>query len=389
MNINKTAEACTGCGLCEACCPFQAIHMQPDSHGFLYPVVDTKACTDCGICLQKCPVEMLPEPSANTQLFAGYARDSSLLDRSSSGAIFPVFATEIIRRGGIVFGAAFDVNFSVVHTAASTIQELNALCSSKYVQSRVTKDCYKQIKAALEEGRWVYFSGTPCQIAAVKNYLGNDYEHLILQDIACHSVPSPLVWQNYCTELETEHGAPLNSFSFRCKHTSWEKYSISATFANGAHFLQTATENPYQQGFIKGLFSRLSCFSCPFKGIDRCSDVTLADFWGVKGICPQIYNERGTSLILLHSEKAKALFDACKEKITYLPVTSENTFMFNSAMISSSKKPTLFDEFWQEYRSASFVSLVEQCCSLTPAERRQKCWNNSIISRIIRWITTK
>ena len=187
---------CTGCGSCAAICPSAAIQMQPDEHGFLHPAVEAAACTDCGLCARKCPVSTPPQVSAHTEILTGYANDEALLPASSSGAIFPVLASEIIRRGGIVFGAAFDQNFDVAHTAAESAAELAALCSSKYVQSSIPSGIYAQVKAALTAGRWVYFSGMPCQVAGLKNYLGREYETLITQDTACHSVPSPMVWKN-------------------------------------------------------------------------------------------------------------------------------------------------------------------------------------------------
>ena len=146
------------------------------------------------LCARKCPVFTPPQVSAHTDVLTGYAKDETLLPASSSGAVFPVLAAEIIHRGGIVFGAAFDKNFDVIHTAAETLSELSVLCSSKYVQSRIPADCYSQVKKALSDGRWVYFSGMPCQVAALKNYLGKEYATLITQDTACHSVPSPMVW---------------------------------------------------------------------------------------------------------------------------------------------------------------------------------------------------
>lgn len=266
MNITQILDACTGCGVCAAVCPSAAVRMQPDAHGFLRPVVDDAACTDCGLCTRKCPVSVLPQNSAHTDVLTGYAKDGTLLPRSSSGAIFPVLAAEIIRRGGLVFGAAFDGQFQVVHTAAESVEELSALCSSKYVQGRIPSDCYAQVKAALAAGRWVYFSGMPCQVAALKSYLGRDYDTLITQDTACHSVPSPLVWEGYKAELEKQHSGKLTSFSFRNKANGWEAYHIRAAFDNGREFAQPAAESPYQRGFIKGLYSRSSCLYASSKG---------------------------------------------------------------------------------------------------------------------------
>lgn len=191
MNITQKSEICTGCGMCAAICSSSAIQMQPDEHGFLHPAVDSVKCTDCGICALKCPVSTPPQISVHTDALTGYANDETLLSKSSSGAIFPVLAVEIIRRGGVVFGAAFDKYFNVVHTAAETISEFSSLCSSKYVQSRIESDCYFQVKTALKAGRWVYFSGMQCQVAALKSYLGKEYEKLItsgyrLPQCSCH-----------------------------------------------------------------------------------------------------------------------------------------------------------------------------------------------------------
>ena len=383
MNVTQKSDICTGCGMCAAICPSSAIQMQADSHGFLHPAVDTAKCTDCGLCARKCPVSVPPRVSAHTDILTGYAKDETLLLSSSSGAIFPVLAAEIIRRGGIVFGAAFNENFDVVHTAAETLSELSALCGSKYVQSRIPADRYSQVKTALYDGRWVYFSGMPCQVAALKCYLGREYETLITQDTACHSVPSPMVWKDYVSALEKQHDGNLTNFSFRNKATGWEDYHIYATFDNGEEFRQPAAEDPYQRGFIKGLYSRSSCFSCKFKGIERCSDITLADYWGVKGIQPEAYNPQGTSLILLHSDRGRALLESCKDKLQ-ITVAADGAFTFNPAVLTPIQKPARYDEFWADYGKKPFIDLVPACCEPTKEELKKERWNRSLLARVIR-----
>lgn len=383
MNVTQKTNMCIGCGMCMAICPSSAIQMQPDEHGFLHPVVDAAKCTDCGLCARKCPASMPSQVSAHTDILAGYAKDATLLTKSSSGAIFPVLAAEIIRRGGIVFGAAFDGNFNVVHTAAETLSELPALCCSKYVQSRMTDGCYSQVKRALSAGRWVYFSGVPCQVVALKNYLGREYETLVTQDTACHSVPSPLVWDGYKEELEKQHGGKLTAFSFRNKANGWEAYHIRAAFDNGREFTQPAAENPYQRGFIKGLYSRSSCFACKFKGVARCSDITLADYWGVKGIQPKAYNPQGTSLILLHSEKGRALLERCKDRLQTCPA-AEGALTWNPAVLRPIQKPARYNEFWAEYGQKPFAELVSACCEPTEEELAQERRSKSLLARVMR-----
>ena len=386
MNITQKTDICTGCGMCTAICPSRAIQMQVDSHGFLHPAVDAAACIDCGLCARKCPVSTPPQVSAHTEILTGYANDEALLPASSSGAIFPVLASEIIRRGGIVFGAAFNQNFDVAHTAAESAAELAALCSSKYVQSSIPADIYAQAKAALTAGRWVYFSGMPCQVAGLKNYLGREYETLITQDTACHSVPSPMVWKNYRSALEMQNGSKLKSFSFRKKATGWENYHIHAALENGKEFSQPAAENPYQRGFLKGLYSRRSCFVCKFKGIERCSDITLADYWGVKGIQPKAYNPQGTSLILLHSDKGRALLESCQDKLQ-TATAADDAFAFNPAVLTPIQKPARYDEFWAGYGKTSFYELISSCCEPTKEELTKERWNKSLLARVIRKLT--
>ncbi len=382
MNVAVNSNMCTGCGMCAAICPSRAIQMQSDEHGFLHPAVDTAKCTDCGLCARKCPVVMPPQVSTHTNVLTGYAKDEALLPASSSGAIFPVLAAEIIHRNGIVFGATFDGNFDVVHTSAETLSELSALCSSKYVQSRIPADCYSQVKKASADGRWVYFSGMPCQVAALKNYLGREYETLITQDTACHSVPSPMVWKDYAVALEKQHSGKLISFSFRNKANGWESYHIHTAFDNGKKFRQSAVENPYQRGFIKGLYSRSSCFSCKFKGIERCSDITLADYWGVKGIQPEAYNQQGTSLILLHSDKGRALLESCKDKLQ-ITTAADSAFTFNPAVLTPIQKSARYDEFWAGYGKISFDELVSSCCEPTKEELARERWNRSLLAHAI------
>ena len=357
--------------------------MQPDAHGFLRPVVADAACTDCGLCARKCPVSTPLQVSGYTDILTGYAKDETLLPASSSGAIFPVLAAEIIRRGGLVFGTVFDGQFHVIHTAAESVEELFALCSSKYVQGCIPSDCYAQVKTALAAGRWVYFSGMPCQVAALESYLDREYETLITQDTACHSVPSPLVWEGYKEELEKQHSGKLTAFSFRNKANGWEAYHIRAAFENGREFVQPAAENPYQRGFIKGLYSRSSCFVCKFKGIERCSDITLADYWGVKGIQPDAYNPQGTSIILIHSEKGRSLLASCKDELQLQPA-AKDAFAFNPAVLTPVEKPARYDEFWEGYGQKPFTDLVSACCEPTEEELAQERRSKSLLARIMR-----
>ena len=182
---------------------------------------------------------------------------------------------------------------------------------------------------------------------------------------------------------EKLHGGKLTSFSFRNKANGWEGYHIRAEFDNDKEFQQPAAENPYQRGFIKGLYSRSSCFVCKFKGIERCSDITLADYWGVKGIQPEAYNPQGTSLILLHSEKGRSLLDGCKDQLQLQPA-AKDAFYFNSAVLTPIKKPARYDEFWEGYGQTAFADLVSACCEPTKDELAQERRSKSLLARVMR-----
>ena len=195
-----------------------------------------------------------------------------------------------------------------------------------------------------------------------------------------------MVWKNYRSALETQNGSKLKSFSFRKKAIGWENYHIHAAFENGEDFLQPAAENPYQRGFLKGLYSRSSCFDCKFKGIERCSDITLADYWGVKDIQPEACHSQGTSLILLHSEKGRALLESCKDRLRTCPA-AEGALTWNPAMLQPIQKPARYNEFWAGYGQKPFAELVTACCEPTKKEAAKERWNRSLLARVIRRLT--
>lgn len=382
INCKLPKTSCTGCSSCRTVCPKNAISMVADTSGFLRPKIEQACCVDCKQCEKVCPVLHQPTVSTQTDAYAAYAKDTNLLNQSSSGAIFPLLAKYILAQGGIVFGAAFDENFRVKQIGIESAEELPRLCSSKYVQSEIGQT-FREAKVALDVGRPVYFSGTPCQIAGLKSYLKQDYENLIMQDLICHSAPSPRVWENYRHSLEKNHGAKMTSFSFRHKENGWEGYYIRAEFENGSSLLQKASENPYQLGFIKGLYSRPSCYSCPFKGVEQCSDITLADFWGVKNILPEAYNQGGTSLVQLHSEKARKLFREISPELQSFPADANAALTFNQAAFIPAQKPKRYDCFQSHYGKINFSELVSYCCQLTAGERLSAFWKRSIPGRAV------
>lgn len=382
-NCHLAEMACTGCTACASVCPQRAISMRVDTAGFLRPAIDYANCIACGLCRETCPT-LHPAPvSQRTTAFAAYAKDVALLSRSSSGALFPLLAGRVLAQGGIVFGAAFDEDFAVRHIGVETAEELPRLCSSKYVQSDLG-DTFQQVQATLRDGHLVYFSGTPCQAAGLRAFLKRDYDNLITQDIVCHSAPSPQVWADYKHALEAAHGGKMTDFSFRYKKSGWERYYIRAAFDNGSEYLCDAAKDPYQRGFLKGLYSRPSCYTCPFKGIERVSDITLADFWGVKALLPEAHNPAGTSLVLLHSEKARRLLSELAAAAELFPVDAAAALTWNAAALVPSARPKRYAYFQTHYAGSDFTQLVSDCCKPTAGEKTAAAWQRSVPYRSAR-----
>lgn len=286
--------------------------MRTDKEGFLYPEVNLSECIDCKLCEKVCPVL---HPIASTEepmVFAGINNDTQIRLQSSSGGIFTLIAESVLQKGGVVFGACFDENWKVVHGYTETVEGLARFRGSKYVQSYIG-DSFLQAKKFLDEGREVLFSGTPCQIAGLKNFLRKSYRNLLTVDVVCHGVPSPKVWQKYLEEsvCKAYHiKGRKNSFSFaekicninfRSKEKGWKEYNVSIGYNNGKKDVNPFYENSYMNVFLSNFSLRPSCYICPAKIPYVQSDITLADFWGIDKLSPEIDDDKGCGLILVNN----------------------------------------------------------------------------------------
>ena len=324
---------CSGCHACYNICPKKCIIMQADEEGFLYPRVDEKDCIDCGLCEKVCPILNKKNEHLIQQAYACINTNEKIRLSSSSGGIFTVIADYVIEQQGIVFGAAFDENFNVVHRYIDTKEEIALLRGSKYVESRIG-NTYEEAKNFLDEGKLVLFTGTPCQISGLKNFLKRDYDKLLCIDIICHGVPSPIVWRKYINFKEKTNGK-IENISFRNKGESWKLYSVLFQFKNNTKYKEKFTKNIYMKGFLQDLYLRPSCYNCNFKTKGRVSDFTLADFWGINKIYPDMDDDKGVSLVITHSEKADRIFYKLKREIIWEKVDIDKAIMFNPSMIKS------------------------------------------------------
>lgn len=362
--INKTLsnmKDCTGCHACTNICPKKCIFMKDDNEGFLYPIVDYNICIKCKRCVNVCPINNNIK-SYNTPIaYACYNKDENIRLNSSSGGIFSLLAEKMIDRGGVVFGAVFNDNFEVEHKYIETKENIELLRGSKYVQSKIGTS-YRQVKDFLESGREVLFSGTPCQIAGLKNYLVKAYSNLLTVDLICHGVPSPYVWQKYIKFRENKAGSEISKITFRNKKMGWKQFSVSFLFKNNTEYNKIYSNDLYMTAFLKNISLRPSCYNCRFKTLNRPSDITLADFWGVQNIFPEIDDDKGASLIFINSQLGEKIYSEILDNIVYKEVDILDAVKYNSAAIKSPLPHINREKFINDINIYTFDKLVNKYC---------------------------
>ena len=363
IKLFNVKEECCGCGACAAVCSNGAIDMRKDEEGFLYPVVADDKCVECGACVSICRAGAGKiKASDNVSAFAAYCIDESIRKSSSSGGIFSILAEEVLRHGGVVYGAAFDERFSVKHIAVDNVSELPRLRGSKYVQSDIG-DCFADVKRNVLAGRQVLFSGTPCETAGMLNYLGGRHENLLSVDLVCHGVPSPAVWDAYVREIcGAKDYADIKRISFRDKTISWREYSVLFVFKDNTEHRRAMKDDHYMQGFLRDLYLRPSCHACRFKGDNRTSDITLADFWGIEKVMPEMYDGRGTSLILTNTKKGLKFLARIKDKMRIADADVSEALSHNEAALASVEANLNREEFFRAFikENSSLQTLVER-----------------------------
>lgn len=338
--------------------------MKSDKLGFLYPSVQKNECVDCGLCEKICTnINNHSDPQKTPSAFAAKCNDDAVIMSSSSGGIFESVSKYILSQGGAVFGAAFNDNYhSVEHIAVYSLKDLNKLKRSKYLQSNV-ESIYKEVKLLLKQGSMVLFSGTPCQTAALKTYLGTVPPNLYLQAVACHGVPAPKVWSEYLNFLEKNHKSKTKSVNFRDKHKSWRNYSLTVEFNNGKIYSSPYAKDNYMRGFINDVFLRDSCYSCSFKESKGYADIILADFWGAKDLFLDD-DDKGLSLVITTSEKGEFLLEKISDmidlqKVDYCEAIKANPSLENSATFTPKRK-----SFENDFETEKINVLLKKYCSI-------------------------
>lgn len=289
-------DDCCACTACAAACPTQAISMQPDENGFLYPAVDERKCVHCGLCEKVCAYRHGDEQLSRKETYAAVSACTDVRE-SASGGLFAAFAQAVIAQGGAVYGCAVvheDGKLWPRHICVTEQQELIRLKGSKYVQSDLS-GVYPDVKRRLESGQTVLFSGTPCQVAGLKGFLRREYAQLFTIDIICHGVPSVKLFQDYLAFEEKKRGAHIVSFRFRDKSQGWKLHG-AMTLDSGETVYFEPEESSYYQMFLNSYTYRENCYSCPYASDRRSGDVTIGDFWCIDLVHPEMLRENGGGL---------------------------------------------------------------------------------------------
>lgn len=337
---------CCGCTACMNICPVQCIVMRRDREGFDYPVANPDICISCGRCESVCPMEDARPSAEPLETFA--ARSGEYVKGSSSGGVFPALAQKIIEAGGVVYGAVLEPDLKVVHTEVADMEGVERMRGSKYVQSELYA-AFEDVRTSLQDGVKVMFTGTPCQIAGLKSFLGRDYEGLITVDCACHGVPSPGLWEKYVRALGDRHGLTLTGVDFRNKTRSWRRYDFVLK-GDGQAIVTPSREDPYMLLFLQDMTLRPSCYECSFRGGRSGSDLTLADLWNVAEAAPEMDDDKGVSLVLVNTERGRSALHSAD--VGLRQVDRAVAVRRNGGFVPSGSMPQMRGEFFKGHHSA-------------------------------------
>ena len=346
---------CTGCAACANSCPVDAIQMKCDRFGFFRPSIDKKKCVNCIKCVNTCPVlnDTLPHNNPRPVCYAVQADDVTR-KKSSSGGAFTVLAREILRRRGVIVGAAMDATLTVRHICIQSEEELSTLRKSKYVQSD-PQYIYRTVREYLNQGKWVLFSGTPCQVAALYSVLGEEKEQLITVDILCHGVPSQkMLRESLANELEPKK---VVSIDFRDKDYGWDCLNMTVVTSDGTKQRISYNESRYEQGFHQYLTLQESCYCCKFSKFPRRGDITIGDFWKISEFSPELDDRKGTSALLINNPKGQTLWEIAKiscELAQQVPIS----YLKNNRIFLEETRHPARDYFLQLYPQRKFDKAV-------------------------------
>ncbi len=369
----ESKGACCGCNACGDICAHNAITFKRDNEGFLYPQVDEKLCTNCGLCEQICPemhIEDLKYHNASYSPTCYAVNNKNIETRfdSTSGGVFSALADEMYRRGGYVGGAIYGENWEIKHFISNNPEDLQHIRQSKYSQSDAT-GFYKEVRDLLKKGEKVLVCGTPCQMVALRRFIGKDYDNLIIVDFICKYVASPMVVEKYIEYQERENGSKVTYFKYKDKELGWRSLNKRIDFKNGRSIYTGIQNNDIlSMAFHSNMIGRPSCYECQFKGSQKVSDITMGDFWGCEKFAQykELDDNVGTSAIICNTQKGEEYFTSIKQNVNAVPAELDHIVQSNPHL----NKPAAIVEnraaFFDDLQRESIEVVVAHYCAQTP-----------------------
>ena len=352
----RDKSKCCGCQACGDACPKDAISFKTDEEGFWYPEIDKLRCSDCGLCDKACPLLNLDGIRKRGQhdpvVYGGHHKNIAVRFDSTSGGVFSALANAMYRQGGHVSGAVQNPDFTVSNFMSSSKRDLPRLRSSKYVQSSAA-GLYRKIAALLKSGEKVLACGSPCQMAALRAFLGRDYDNLIIVDFICRAANSPKAYRKYLDWLETKYGSKIASVKAKNKDHGWRSLARKVVFENGEVYYGETRDDPYRRGYHLNFYERPACHDCKFKGFPRVADITLGDFWGIEKLDGSIDHDLGTSCVLLNTDKGERFFDIAKDKLETRKFSLED-------VLAGNREPLMVPVAYPAYDRAAFFSDMDK-----------------------------
>ena len=366
--LQVSKDLCTGCALCTHICLQDAIHMEDDEEGFAFPVIDRNRCIKCNKCSTVCPInDKRGELSviSEQEVYACQATSKELLLEATAGGLFPLAAKWVLEQGGVVFGAAYNKRMQVIHCAAYDMDELKRFNGSKYVQSHIEL-VLNEVKANIEAGKVVLFSGTPCQIDAVKRYCRDiSAQNLYTIDVVCYGVPSPKLFRDYLDTIEEKHKKKVTDFRFRDKHKNGWSHTTVITMQDKNGKVDSLEEEDYRKVPYYNMFGhrdcyRRSCYQCRYNTLQRVSDITTGNFWGIEKISRAFDISLGVSMAILNTEQGRELFRSIQHEMICERRSIAEAIAANDALIKGSKMNRRRDAVYRYYTEHGFERMYHK-----------------------------
>lgn len=348
---------CIGCGVCKNICSKKAINIEQNEEGYVYPKIDTKKCIDCNLCRKACPINIEHQKTDfKKQYYAIKNKDKKVQQKSTSGGAFSVLAKAILKEKGIVYGCEMKDN-KAHHIRVTSTTELEKIRGSKYIQSSIV-DILSKVERDLEKGKKVLFSGTPCQIGAIKAFLKKEQQNLITVSVVCHGVLNDKILNKYIAELEENHNDKITNFIFRTKENGWTKSSIKYEF-NGKEKVSKFIDDPLMTLYLKDKLLRESCYKCKYKGDNNNADIILGDYWGIEVTMPEFHDENGVSSLIINSEKGMKFLNKINffDNVLYKEGTLESMVKYNPQIEKPVGRPMERNVIFHKLRNESILNV--------------------------------